>query len=42
MTVFLLEAGFLGVMLFGMNWVVRRLHFMVTVMVALDTSCRMA
>ncbi len=37
MTAFFLEAGFLGVMLFGMNRVGRRLHFMATLMVALGT-----
>jgi cytochrome d ubiquinol oxidase subunit I len=37
LTAFFLEAGFLGVMLFGMNRVGRRLHFFATVMVALGT-----
>ncbi|WP_202841845.1 cytochrome ubiquinol oxidase subunit I [Luteimonas saliphila] len=37
MTAFFLEAGFLGVMLFGMNRVGPRLHFMATLMVALGT-----
>src|SRR5690606_26950125 len=37
MTAFFLEAGFLGVMLFGMNRVGPRLHFFATVMVALGT-----
>ncbi|MBS0481038.1 MAG: cytochrome ubiquinol oxidase subunit I [Proteobacteria bacterium] len=37
MTAFFLEAGFLGVMLFGMAKVGRRLHFMATCMVALGT-----
>ncbi|UTV26596.1 cytochrome ubiquinol oxidase subunit I [Photobacterium atrarenae] len=36
-TAFFLEAGFLGVMLFGMNRVGRRLHFMATVIVAIGT-----
>ncbi|WCR05388.1 cytochrome ubiquinol oxidase subunit I [Paracoccus saliphilus] len=37
MTAFFLEAGFLGVMLFGINKVGRRLHFFATCMVALGT-----
>ena len=37
LTAFFLEAGFLGVMLFGMKRVGRRLHFMATLMVALGT-----
>ena len=37
LTAFFLEAGFLGVMLFGMQRVGRRLHFMATLMVALGT-----
>jgi cytochrome d ubiquinol oxidase subunit I len=37
LTAFFLEAGFLGVMLFGMNKVGRRLHFAATLMVALGT-----
>ena len=37
LTAFFLEAGFLGVMLFGMKKVGRRLHFVATVMVALGT-----
>jgi cytochrome d ubiquinol oxidase subunit I len=37
MSAFFLEAGFLGVMLFGMNRVGERLHFFATVMVALGT-----
>src|SRR5690606_4341238 len=37
LTAFFLEAGFLGVMLFGWNRVGRRLHFFATVMVALGT-----
>lgn len=37
LTAFFLEAGFLGVMLFGMNRVGKRLHFFATVMVALGT-----
>ncbi|CAI1808078.1 Cytochrome bd-II oxidase subunit 1 [Serratia ficaria] len=37
LTAFFLEAGFLGVMLFGWNKVGRRLHFFATCMVALGT-----
>src|SRR3569833_2074434 len=37
LTAFFLEAGFLGVMLFGMEKVGRRLHFAATVCVALGT-----
>ena len=37
LTAFFLEAGFLGVMLFGMNKVGRKLHFTATCMVALGT-----
>ncbi|GAA0309655.1 cytochrome ubiquinol oxidase subunit I [Sphingomonas oligophenolica] len=37
LTAFFLEAGFLGVMLFGMEKVGRRLHFAATCMVALGT-----
>lgn len=37
LTAFFLEAGFLGVMLFGMQKVGRKLHFAATVMVALGT-----
>ena len=37
LTAFFLEAGFLGVMLFGMNRVGKRLHFFATAMVALGT-----
>lgn len=37
LTAFFLEAGFLGVMLFGMNKVGKRLHFAATCMVALGT-----
>ncbi|HRN61086.1 MAG TPA: cytochrome ubiquinol oxidase subunit I [Luteimonas sp.] len=37
LTAFFLEAGFLGVMLFGMNRVGPRLHFLATLMVALGT-----
>ena len=37
LTAFFLEAGFLGVMLFGMNKVGKRLHFAATLMVALGT-----
>jgi len=36
-TAFFLEAGFLGVMLFGINKVGKRLHFFATCMVALGT-----
>ncbi|WP_336971939.1 cytochrome ubiquinol oxidase subunit I [Sphingobium aromaticiconvertens] len=37
LTAFFLEAGFLGVMLFGINKVGRKLHFFATCMVALGT-----
>ena len=37
LTAFFLEAGFLGVMLFGMNRVGKGLHFTATLMVALGT-----
>lgn len=37
LTAFFLEAGFLGVMLFGMSKVRPRLHFMATLMVAIGT-----
>src|SRR5690606_497258 len=37
LTAFFLEAGFLGVMLFGMNKVGRGLHFTATLMVAAGT-----
>lgn len=37
LTAFFLEAGFLGVMLFGINKVGRKLHFLATCMVALGT-----
>lgn len=37
LSAFFLEAGFLGVMLFGLNRVGRRLHFFSTLMVALGT-----
>ncbi len=37
LTAFFLEAGFLGVMLFGMNRVGPRLHFAATLMVAIGT-----
>ncbi|MGX7896982.1 cytochrome ubiquinol oxidase subunit I [Tsuneonella sp. HG222] len=37
LTAFFLEAGFLGVMLFGMNKVGKRLHFAAALMVALGT-----
>ena len=38
LTAFFLEAGFLGVMLFGMEKVGRKLHFAATCMVALGTA----
>ena len=37
LTAFFLEAGFLGVMLFGMQKVGKRLHFFATLMVAIGT-----
>ncbi|WP_102960000.1 cytochrome ubiquinol oxidase subunit I [Mangrovicella endophytica] len=37
LSAFFLEAGFLGIMLFGMNKVGRKLHFFATVVVALGT-----
>ena len=37
LTAFFLEAGFLGIMLFGMNRVGPRLHFVATLMVAVGT-----
>ena len=37
MTAFFLEAGFLGVMLFGLNRVGPKLHFLATLMVAIGT-----
>ena len=37
LTAFFLEAGFLGVMLFGMGRVSKKLHFLATVMVAFGT-----
>src|SRR3546814_19209800 len=37
LTAFFLEAGFHGVMLFGMNKVGKKLHFAATLMVALGT-----
>ncbi|MEM8917510.1 MAG: cytochrome ubiquinol oxidase subunit I [Pseudomonadota bacterium] len=37
LTAFFLEAGFLGVMLFGMNKVGKKLHFAATLMVAIGT-----
>ncbi|HCO46671.1 MAG TPA: cytochrome ubiquinol oxidase subunit I, partial [Erythrobacter sp.] len=37
LTAFFLEAGFLGVMLFGMNRVGKKLHFAATLMVAVGT-----
>lgn len=37
LTAFFLEAGFLGVMLFGMKRVGKRLHFVATLMVAIGT-----
>lgn len=38
LTAFFLEAGFLGVMLFGMNRVGEKLHFTATLMVAVGTA----
>jgi cytochrome d ubiquinol oxidase subunit I len=38
LTAFFLEAGFLGVMLFGMERVGKRLHFLATLMVAVGTA----
>ncbi|MHC5654896.1 cytochrome ubiquinol oxidase subunit I [Stappia sp.] len=38
LSAFFLEAGFLGIMLFGLNRVGRRLHFFATCMVALGTA----
>src|SRR5687768_1498345 len=38
LTAFFLEAGFLGVMLFGMEKVGKRLHFTATLMVAVGTA----
>jgi cytochrome d ubiquinol oxidase subunit I len=38
LTAFFLEAGFLGVMLFGMNKVGRQLHYFATLMVAFGTA----
>jgi cytochrome d ubiquinol oxidase subunit I len=38
LTAFFLEAGFLGVMLFGLERVGRKLHFLATLMVALGTA----
>jgi cytochrome d ubiquinol oxidase subunit I len=38
LTAFFLEAGFLGVMLFGMEKVGRKLHFLATCLVALGTA----
>ena len=38
MTAFFLEAGFLGIMLFGLKRVGERLHFFATCMVALGTA----
>ena len=37
LTAFFLEAGFLGVMLFGLNGSVQQLHFTATVLVAVGT-----
>ncbi|MFX8079158.1 cytochrome ubiquinol oxidase subunit I, partial [Acinetobacter baumannii] len=37
LTAFFLEAGFLGVMLFGLDRVGPRLHFVATLMVAIGT-----
>lgn len=38
LTAFFLEAGFLGVMLFGLNRVGKRLHFLATCLVAIGTA----
>ena len=38
LTAFFLEAGFLGIMLFGLNRVGKRLHFTATVLVAFGTA----
>jgi cytochrome d ubiquinol oxidase subunit I len=38
LTAFFLEAGFLGVMLFGLNRVGKKLHFLATLMVAVGTA----
>ncbi len=38
LTAFFLEAGFLGIMLFGMNRVGKKLHFFATVVVAIGTA----
>ena len=38
LTAFFLEAGFLGVMLFGMNRVGEKLHYFATLMVAIGTA----
>src|SRR5215203_3707836 len=38
LTAFFLEAGFLGVMLFGLSRVGKRLHFLATSMVAIGTA----
>jgi len=43
LSAFFLEAGFLGVMLFGLNRVGKKLHFLATLMVAIGTfasGCR--
>jgi hypothetical protein len=40
LTAFFLEAGFLGIMLFGREKVGDRLHMLATVMVAFGTLCR--
>ncbi|WP_147094208.1 cytochrome ubiquinol oxidase subunit I [Swaminathania salitolerans] len=42
MTAFFLEAGFLGVMMFGLNRVGKRLHFAATCMVSLGTLISMS
>ena len=41
LTAFFLEAGFLGIMLFGLERVGRRLHFLATGMVSLGTLISM-
>ena len=42
LTAFFLEAGFLGVMLFGMNRVGKRLHFLATCLVSIGTLISMS
>ena len=40
LTALFLKAGFLGIMLFGLKWVGRRLHFLATCTVSLGTLIR--